>query len=216
MAEGAVRMLNRPVPRPYIYARQKGVVLVIALIVLVAMTLAGIALVRSIDTTNIIAGNLAFQQAATHSADSGVESAIEWLSTTSAATLENTDTSRGYRAAAVNPTASQTGAQYWQALLDSGVSPCALPFVAGNCNAAATPDTAGNSISYIVQRLCRIEGNKNGAGCASTTSSVLNVGNSEASGEDTFTKTTAVFYQINVRVDGPRNTVSYIQAVVSM
>ncbi|MBL0167677.1 MAG: hypothetical protein IPP85_11310 [Propionivibrio sp.] len=46
-------------------ARQGGVVLMIALIILVALTIGGIALVRSVSMTSIIAGNLAFQQAAT-------------------------------------------------------------------------------------------------------------------------------------------------------
>jgi Tfp pilus assembly protein PilX len=58
---------------------QSGVVLIIALIVLVAMTLAALALVRSVDTNNLIAGNMAFQQAAKHSADAGVEAAATWL-----------------------------------------------------------------------------------------------------------------------------------------
>ena len=41
---------------------QRGVVLFIALIVMVAMSLAAIALIRSVDTTNILIGNLAFRQ----------------------------------------------------------------------------------------------------------------------------------------------------------
>ena len=40
---------------------QSGVVLFIALIVLVAMTLAGIAIMRSVDTGNQIAGNVGVQ-----------------------------------------------------------------------------------------------------------------------------------------------------------
>ena len=40
--------------------KQSGVVLFISLIILVAMSLAGIALIRSVDTSNLIAGNLAF------------------------------------------------------------------------------------------------------------------------------------------------------------
>ncbi|MBK7423656.1 MAG: hypothetical protein IPJ48_11460 [Propionivibrio sp.] len=65
-------MLNPLFPAPSIThkrctlaARQGGVVLMIALIILVALTIGGIALVRSVSTTSIIAGNLAFQQAAT-------------------------------------------------------------------------------------------------------------------------------------------------------
>jgi Tfp pilus assembly protein PilX len=43
-------------------SRIRGAVLFIALIVLVAMTLAGIAIMRSVDTATLIAGNLAFKQ----------------------------------------------------------------------------------------------------------------------------------------------------------
>ena len=64
---------------PIARARQKGAVLFIALIVLVAMSLAGIALIRSVDTTNLIAGNLAFKQGATLGGDWGAEQARTWL-----------------------------------------------------------------------------------------------------------------------------------------
>ena len=76
-------MLNAPTPsslQPSRRGRQRGVVLIIALIALVIMTLAALAMIRSVDTSNLIAGNMAFQQAATHSGDSGIEAAITWLS----------------------------------------------------------------------------------------------------------------------------------------
>jgi Tfp pilus assembly protein PilX len=44
---------------PRLPARQRGVMLIIALIVLVAMTMAGIAMMRSVDTATIVAGNIA-------------------------------------------------------------------------------------------------------------------------------------------------------------
>ena len=59
--------------------RQHGVVLFIALIILVAMTLAGIALVRSVDTNNIISGNLAFKHSSLLAADRGIQAAFVWL-----------------------------------------------------------------------------------------------------------------------------------------
>ena len=64
-------------PRGY----QRGVSLVIALIALVAMTLAGLALMRSVDTTNLISGNLAFRQSALNATDVGVETALVTLNT---------------------------------------------------------------------------------------------------------------------------------------
>ena len=60
-------MLNTRQPRSPV-PHQRGIVMIVALVVLVAMTLAAIALTRTVYTSNIVAGNLAFQQAATHSA----------------------------------------------------------------------------------------------------------------------------------------------------
>ena len=64
---------------------QGGMVLFFALIALVAMSLAGLVLVRSVDTSTIIAGNLAFKQAATTSGDAGAEAAIAALAAIQAA-----------------------------------------------------------------------------------------------------------------------------------
>src|SRR6478736_8953259 len=60
--------------------RERGAILFVALIVLVAMSLAGIALMRSVDTNVLIAGNLAFRQGATAGGDWGVEDARAWIS----------------------------------------------------------------------------------------------------------------------------------------
>lgn len=61
--------------------RQRGVALVTALVVLVGMMLGGIALARSVDTGNLVAGNVAFRQSSLHVADLGVEAAVSRLQT---------------------------------------------------------------------------------------------------------------------------------------
>ena len=71
--------INMTKTYPLAYHAEKGVVLFIALIALVVMSLAAVALIRSVDTNTLIAGNLGFKQSATVSADSGVETAITWL-----------------------------------------------------------------------------------------------------------------------------------------
>src|SRR5450759_2125205 len=91
---GRKKPMNPPI-------KQRGVVLFIALMALVAMSLAAVALIRSVDTNTIIAGNLAFKQAATAAADSGLESAITWLASTSianASSLNADVTANGYYA----------------------------------------------------------------------------------------------------------------------
>jgi len=84
-------MKSQPKPR-FERARimkQRGVVLFFALIALLAISLAAVALIRSVDTSTMIAGNLAFKQTATTSADAGLENAIAWLNTTQTANSAN-------------------------------------------------------------------------------------------------------------------------------
>ncbi|MFZ3223370.1 MAG: hypothetical protein WA142_09785, partial [Rugosibacter sp.] len=58
---------------------QRGVVLLLALIMLIAMTLAGIVMYRQIGSGLIIARNLGFKRTAAVAADRGIESARTWL-----------------------------------------------------------------------------------------------------------------------------------------
>src|SRR5271154_6277784 len=75
--------------------RERGVVLLIALIVLVAMTLAGIGMMRTIDSGTIVAGNLGFREAAVATADTGVERARAWL-VANINSLNSDNTAMGY------------------------------------------------------------------------------------------------------------------------
>src|SRR3954449_4991021 len=58
---------------------QHGIVLIVALIVMVALSFAGVALVRAVDTTTQVVGNLAFRQAAIAPANQAVERAAAAL-----------------------------------------------------------------------------------------------------------------------------------------
>lgn len=192
--------------------KQKGVVLFIALIVLVAMTLAGIALVRSVDTTNIIAGNLAFQQSATNSGDLGTEKAILWLEQKNTVTsnLHNDNLNEGYAASQGAVTTSFA----WDTLT-SGAKPI-LPVQLGE-------DSAGNAVSYIIQRLCAKEGDPFDTNVTTNPQCVVpppvasnNQGNSQVAGTVTLVDSNQQYYRITSRIQGPRNTLSYIQLVVAM
>jgi type IV pilus assembly protein PilX len=61
--------------------RQHGVVLLIVLIMLVAMTLAGIGMMRSVDTASVVAGNLGYQQSTISASEAGTSSAYLLLMT---------------------------------------------------------------------------------------------------------------------------------------
>lgn len=196
--------------------KQRGVVLFLALIALVVMSLAAVALIRSVDTNSVIAGNLAFKQAATASADAGVEAAINWLNANnSGGSLDSSVFSVGYTANITNDYVGTPGAEaYWNSLVASGV--CNLPMVGGVCTASpGTVDAAGNLVAFMIQRMCRSAGSKAAAaGCSSATSS--GGGGSAEDGSDPFSVSTTIYYRVLVRVTGPRNTTSYVQSVLAL
>lgn len=190
-------------------AQERGVVLMMALIVLVAMTLAGIALVRSVDTSNVIAGNLAFQQAATNSGDAGTETAAIWLQSNAGGnTLHSNIFAQGYAASfQPPPSVGQSWDAYWKAVL-----------VPAGQVVTLTTDAAGNTVAYTIQRLCNATGDplSNATGCAVTQSSAASSSSSKTAGTVALLYSSQIYYRITTRIAGPRNTVSYIQTIVAL
>ncbi len=193
--------------------KQRGTVMLIALILLVALSLAGIALVRSVSTSNIIAGNLAFQQAATHSADVGVEAAVTFLEANSAlvagvSPLHSSVTSGAgtrYLAVRQDPAAGQSWDAFWNATLAGS----------GAVNTLAA-DGAGNTVSYVIHRLCNAAGAPAYPGCSSSPTDATSAGNSYGAGVVQLIAPRQVYYRVTTRVAGPRNTLSYVQVIVAI
>jgi Tfp pilus assembly protein PilX len=186
--------------------RQSGAVLFIALIVLVAMSLAGIALIRGVDTTNLIAGNLAFRQSATHGGDWGVERARDWLQSQAASGLYNDAPTSGYFAAI------QSGLDF------TGVDPSKVDFDWNNNSFNLGPDPAGNpEVRYVIHRMCELAGNPGSVNCVRTSAGGTASGTKGGATYGSFAlpSTSQIYYRITTRVIGPRNTVSYVQVMVN-
>jgi type IV pilus assembly protein PilX len=211
-----MRLPNRKI---HYFRRQRGVVLFISLIMLVAMTLAGIALVRSVDTSNLIAGNLAFKQGATLAADFAIETAHNWLwPGQNTASLSNDSPANGYYS--FTPTAAN---QIKDVTCTTNNWPSALgqldwakyPWTAAGACTAAIPltDAAGNQVSYVIHRLCK-NGNvgPDSTACVSATS----IPQCHSAGQPCAQGPTQYYYRVTARVTGPRNTVSYVQAVIQI
>lgn len=185
--------------------RQRGVVLLMALIMLVVLTLAGIALVRSVSTTNVIAGNLAFKQATTNSADVGIEDAITWLEANNTGVTLQTDAATRYLAARQDPAAGQSWEAFWATI------PTASIFTL-----ASSPDAAGNTVQYVIHRLCNSTGVPASSGCSAAPVEAAQEGGSQGGGQTAIRPDPQIYYRITARVTGPRNTVSFVQAIVSL
>lgn len=209
--------------------RQLGLSLLVALIALAAMSMAGVALIRSIDTNSLIAGNLAFRQNSTTSADTGVEAARQWLMTASSAYLQDDHSDLGYYASRADTggednkgmdlTGSRTKSTNdnikWIDATGSEQAGSHKPF----CE--ASNDATGNRICYVIHRMCDVPGSIDTADCSTSTSSSSD-GISEGAGgregnyhtELPGTGITMGRYRITVRVSGPRNNNSYVQVFV--
>jgi Tfp pilus assembly protein PilX len=194
--------------------RERGVVLLIALIVLVAMTLAGIGMMRSIDSGTIVAGNIGFREAAVATADSGVEAARTWL-IANQATLNADNTAMGYystRQDNLDLTGNMTEGGHdgvnWGG---SDPTQTVAAYTLG------TVDASGATVFYLIHRMCSIPGSINGSGQTCAFNAQNQTGSTQSSPDySSYGLTTSLqpYFRITVRVNGAKNTVSYVQAVV--
>lgn len=191
-----------------LHRRQRGSVLFFAIMVVVIMTLAGIALVRSIDTTNLIAGNLAFHESATHSGDTGIEAAIAWLQLNSAGSILNTDdATNAYAANGINASQSPAAGQSWDAFWTQTLEARSKRL---------STNAAGNTVYYVIDRMCSFAGSPTaGASCASSPLPNPASGNAEVAGKLQLNAPSLVYYRITAKIVGPRSTVSYVQTTIA-
>ncbi len=175
--------------------RQDGIVLLIALVVLVAMTLAGIAMVRQITSGVGIAGNIGFRQNALTASDLGIESARAVLNTLSTATptaLE-ADILPGYYASVPATPIDFTQSAIWNPAIAT-----TLPV-----------DSTGNTVSYIVHRLC----SSVGARTLPTNQCVLQASKAGITTPLDLIKNGQPYYRITARVQGVRGSTTYVQVM---
>jgi Tfp pilus assembly protein PilX len=192
--------------------RERGVVLFIALLVMVALSLAGIALIRSADTAVRVSGNLAFRQAAAAAVDRSVETAVNALFDPQAdpTTSHPVITDR---------TVDDLAQNYFSHVRLSGGSipetPAELASVAALTAAGlkadlVAQDPAGNSVYYVIERMCANPGPAVGSNC--NLSSAALGADAGTQHYEALSRAGDAYYRLTVRVEGPRNTVQYAQA----
>lgn len=201
--------------RSFGHAKQRGVVLFFALIALVVMSLAAVALIRSTDTSTMIAGNLALRQAAITSGDAGTEAAMSWLQTTQAGTaldimqdithpLNITNASLGY----YSNVAHSDVADFYDGTVDWDNSD----------SVAIGEDSSGNTVRYIIERMCRNPNQvASTANClfASAEANIKDATQLQGYGGTTSTiPIQSTQFRITAKIEGKKNTVSYIQSFV--
>jgi Tfp pilus assembly protein PilX len=202
--------------------RQRGLALFFALICMVAIMLASIVLVRSVDTATLISGNLAFQQNATRSGDSGTEAAITWLLALQAANSQknvlidpthafNIDAPTSGYYSNLDTTKSLTATSGTRFLWDATDS------------VGLATDASGNTVRYIIQRMCltaNVPVSDTNAKCLMSAATVDNnkqnilLPQEICSGPGCPAAGQTPQIRITSRTTGPKNTLSYVQTFV--
>lgn len=216
------RFLACPSPR----SRQRGVVLFIALIVMVAMSLAAIALIRSVDTTSAVIANLAFRQASLLPGNYAVEDAASGLfadasptNTPRIADLTQDDASQNYFST-YPPVAPPAGcsAANWD---DQYGVPCPLQkqATAWALSRKLVDASTGNTITYLNERMCNPNAPVIPADKSPGPTWCDMMQPKQSTGEtigdpNAQPLTKQPFYRVTVRVDGPKNSASFLQVVL--
>jgi Tfp pilus assembly protein PilX len=180
--------------------RVRGIALVAALIVLIAMTLATAALMRAVETANAIAGNLAFRDASIPPVDAAVEEA--W----SALYEKGLIVDHGVSMPALGYYASRLPGE------DTRGVPKLLQSADADSTALRTVAAGqGNTVRYVIERMCTGPGPPSGAQCAlvrprsSAAPTPADPGLADA---------TVPIFRVSVRVDGPQGTVTHAHAMI--
>lgn len=183
-----------PAMRTRRHGRTRGMALPVILIILAVMLLGSVYLLRSVHSTALTTGNLAYDTTLSREADLGLHTAFAWLSQTAQANkaaLNQDDTGNGYVAT-------------WDAV--------SQPRDAAFWSGSRTIDgDDGTRIEYVIHRLCASQGAYSGnnrcmqtAANTATAGTTVALGDSLASDSPAYASTPQLHYVITARITGGR------------
>lgn len=187
---------------PIAGARQRGVVLIFTLIVLLILTIGAVALMRSMNTSLFGAGNLAFRRDLANQGELAVANVMAEFLTGDLSPTGTHSPTANYPADNYSATILPSNSEgVPTALLTSTLSPAVgtLPDLTG-----ATSDV---QIRYVIDRMCSATGTPTGALCVQSTTLPPDM----TSRDKTPKVPTATVYRLTVRVSGPRSTQVFLQ-----
>jgi type IV pilus assembly protein PilX len=191
--------------------RQQGVVLIFSLIVLLILAIGAVAVLRSVDSSLLSAGNLAFHRDLVNQGEQAVANVMTEFKTNGAplggATTVN------MQAANYSATTLPTNPQGVPVALlnDAAFAAVATPGLqpAGNDIAGRTSDV---TIRYVIDRLCiAVPPTVVATSSTCVQSTGLPTGGT-ANRNTAVAPPSATVYRISVRVDGPRHTQAFLQS----
>ncbi len=199
------RATPHPAAIPSAPSRQRGVVLLYALIAMVILMISGLALIRAMGGALAVSGNFALRRDLLNQAEIGISAA-----------KANFAAGGALASASSRANGVKTAANYSDTTLpDQNGIPTALlddtQFAAvGNVN-NDQPGSYNVSIRYVIDRLCNTTGAPTLTNCAA-----YKTGGDKGDNNNTQTAGTAFqpVYRITVRVTGPKNSITFLQTTM--
>jgi type IV pilus assembly protein PilX len=185
-------------------SRQRGVILIFSLLVLLILAMGAVAVLRSVNSSQSSAGNLAFHRDLVNQGEQAVANVLTEFKT-NGPPLGTAPTTADFPAANYVSTTLPTNPQGVPNVLlgnDAVFSTVALP---ANDIIGATPDVI---IRYVIDRLCTNPGAASSPNCVQSTG--LPTGGT-ANRNTAVAPPSATVYRVSVRVSGPRGTQAFLQ-----
>jgi type IV pilus assembly protein PilX len=198
---------KRTVPR-----RQRGVIMLFGLIALAIMLIGAAAMVRSMNTSLVNAGNLGFKRDMTNQGERAVATVVDLLRTGALAG----EVARQTSSTAINYSASilPVNAQGIPTALLSDTAFAAV----GNASNDITLTDQAITVRYVVDRLCVNTGPQAAGQCAMANDPKDLSDNARSGGitAEDLLASERVVYRLSVRVIGPRNTQAFYQSTLTL
>lgn len=202
---------------------QRGLVLFVALIALAVMSLAAVGLIRSVDTSVQIAGNLEFKQNATIASNIAFEAMADTIGAQAVAYSYGNTPGDGYYASCTSFDLDGADVQYavcgGNKLTEEASWGDDNSQLADGVGIENGQDKFGNEIRYIVERMTTEIGEMDDSKTilasfedpdqkTVTSQQQANTGRDQSSVK-------RPVYRVTIRIKGPKNTISYMQTYMS-
>lgn len=214
--------------------KQQGVVLFFALLALAVMSIAAVALIRSVDTNALVSGNLVYRQSASMTANVVLEGITEYIAKNVVLDVSTTHHPQlGYYANCsqfdTNPDAQVCDGKQLTTLTWDDTNSSLVPNQTdGNDEIRNGMDRQGNQIRFVIERMCNFSNAEINAGTAATDASRCMMASSPNNGENCshninnmelfkrcVSSSDSPLYRVTLRIAGPKNTVTYLQSFIS-
>jgi Tfp pilus assembly protein PilX len=177
-------------------ARQRGVVLIFTLIILLILTIGAVALLRSMNTSLFNAGNLSFRKDLVNQGDLAVS------------TVMNEFQAGGVLSSSTSTQADNTALGYYAEMLPVNTQGIPTVLLGTGTGGISLTGASGVTMNYVIDRLCQVAGPSLASQCVQSSASPLAT---TVKPTTPLTPPSATVYRLSVRVNGPRSTQVFLQ-----